>query len=252
MAIETTDMASNRDLPFYNGEPSTIGGRGWLIVLGLTLLAVVLLISIPSSPTPLAFLSAALFTGLPFAGLAFAAGPHWTAVFRPFRLAQLAQAVGFGLLTLVATFGVGLLLSQFLPLTPNRAIVALGSENVVGLVVFILHAAVQLVGEEAVTILPLLAVLWFCVAKCGLSRGVGLTIAVVVSTIWFAAIHLPTYNWNVVQCLGAIGVARLFLTASYLVTRNIWVSSGAHIVNDSALFLVSFAGGHLAVTSVAA
>lgn len=234
-----------QDLPFYNGHPTPIDGRGWLLILGMVLLAVAVLMLIPSRPIPFAFLAAVLFTGLPLGGLAFAAGSQWTAIFRPFGPMQCAQVVGFGLLTLVASAGAGRLLMQLIPLDPNPAIAALGSGTLIDLIVFIAHAAIQLVGEELVTILPLLAVLWFCVTKMDLSRGVGLAIALVVSTIWFAAIHLPTYNWNVMQCLGGIGLARVMLTVSYLVTRNLWVSAGAHILNDCTLFFLGFASGHL-------
>jgi len=98
-----------------------------------------------------------------------------------------------------------------------------------------------------VSILPLLAVLWLCVSKFGLSRRVGLVIAVIASTLWFAAMHLPTYNWNFLQCIGIIGSARIVLTMAYLFTRNLWVSSIAHIFNDWSLFMTAFALGHLPV-----
>jgi membrane protease YdiL (CAAX protease family) len=37
------------------------------------------------------------------------------------------------------------------------------------------------------------------------------------------------------QCLVVIGSARLMLTWAYVWTKNIWVSTGAHILNDWAL-----------------
>ena len=37
------------------------------------------------------------------------------------------------------------------------------------------------------------------------------------------------------QCLVVIGSARLVLTWAYVWTKNIWVSTGAHILNDWAL-----------------
>ncbi len=98
---------------------------------------------------------------------------------------------------------------QFITMAPNPSYSgAMSTAEFVGL---LSRSFIQLIGEEAVTILPLLAVLWLCVTKLGLSRGVGLVIAVLVSTVWFAAMHLPTYDWNIVQCLGVIGTARLVL-----------------------------------------
>jgi membrane protease YdiL (CAAX protease family) len=38
-----------------------------------------------------------------------------------------------------------------------------------------------------------------------------------------------------VQCVVVIGSARLVLTLAYVWTKNIWVSTGAHIINDWSL-----------------
>jgi membrane protease YdiL (CAAX protease family) len=94
---------------------------------------------------------------------------------------------------------------------------------------------VQLLGEELITILPFLALLTFLHSRAGLGRPAALLIAWVVSALAFGAIHLPTYDWNIVQCLVVIGSARLVLTWAYVWTKNIWVSTGAHILNDFAL-----------------
>lgn len=34
------------------------------------------------------------------------------------------------------------------------------------------------------------------------------------------------------QCIVVIGSARLVLTWAYIYTKNLWVSTGAHIIND--------------------
>lgn len=44
------------------------------------------------------------------------------------------------------------------------------------------------------------------------------------------------------QCLLLIGTARLILTLPYLITRNLWVSTGAHIINDWIIFGMSLMG----------
>jgi membrane protease YdiL (CAAX protease family) len=41
-----------------------------------------------------------------------------------------------------------------------------------------------------------------------------------------------------VQCFLVIGTARLVLLTGYIVTKNIWVSTGAHIINDWLTFTV--------------
>ncbi|RYE67123.1 MAG: CPBP family intramembrane metalloprotease, partial [Oxalobacteraceae bacterium] len=61
-------------------------------------------------------------------------------------------------------------------------------------------------------------------------------LAWLLSAVVFGLAHLPTYGWNLVQCLVVIGSARLVLTLAYLKTKNIWVSFGAHVINDWTLF----------------
>jgi membrane protease YdiL (CAAX protease family) len=235
-------MTTAGDYPFYNGQPVDLGLRGWLIVIAAVLVAFFQLILLPLSGPVLGFIPPIILSALPLAALAFVAGKHWTALFRPYGIKQFGLSVLFSLLTLVITFAVGLAMSQVLAMSPNPALA--GEASTVDLVLLLVRAAIQLVGEEAVTILPLLAVTWLCVTRFGLSRRMGLLVGVVVSTVWFSAMHLPTYDWNILQCLGAIGTARLVLTASYLVTRNMGVSIGAHILNDWALFFISFVGSH--------
>ena len=66
------------------------------------------------------------------------------------------------------------------------------------------------------------------------------------TSVIFGLIHLPTYDWNWIQCLVVIGSARLVLTLPWILTKNIWVSTGAHIVNDWLLFTMTILGASLA------
>lgn len=240
-------MSERRDFPFYNGLPVEIGGRGWLIVLAAVLVAFLLLIVLPFETVPLNYLPAILFTGLPLFALAIVVGPPWRALFGRYGIKQFGISLGFAVLTVFASFAAGFTLGLFIPMTANPSMGVLIAASPLDLVLFLSRTFIQLIGEEVVTILPLLAVLWLCVQRFGLSRRMGLVIAVLVSTLWFAAMHLPTYDWNILQCLGTIGTARIVLTISYLVTRNLWVSAGAHIANDWTLFFATFIGGHLPI-----
>lgn len=67
-------------------------------------------------------------------------------------------------------------------------------------------------------------------------------IAWLATAIWFGAAHLPTYGWNSAQAFLTIGVARLVLTLAYLRTKNIAVSTSAHIINDSVLLTGAIIG----------
>lgn len=232
------------DLPYYNGVPDRIGGGGWLLILAAVVIAFLQLALWRPQSVPLDFVSAALLPAVPLVALMAVTGWRWPAVFRGIGLKGVLIGLAFALLTIVCSFAAGALLATVMPMTSNPNLAGMADEGTAELLVFWGRAAIQLIGEEVVTILPLLAVLWFCVERLKLPRVWGLIIAVLVSTVWFAALHLPTYNWNWVQCLGTIGTARIVLTLAYLVTRNLWVSIIAHIANDWSLFLIAFIGGH--------
>lgn len=221
-----------RDLPYYNGEPVEISGVGWLAVVASVAVGFALLIALPLPSFPFNIIPAIVFTGLPLLTLAAVTGGKHTALFGRFGFKEFGLALGFGILTILASLAVGLILLQFISMNANPSIKELANIGGVDLVGFLIRTFIQLIGEELLTILPLLAVLWLCVRKFNLPRRTGLVIAVILSTLIFAALHLPTYNWNLVQCIGGIGTARLVLTAAFLLTRNLWVSAGAHIAND--------------------
>lgn len=240
-------MSVKADLPYYAGEPVAIGAAGWLFILASVVVAFVLLIALPLTDVPLNFIPAILFTGLPLLALMAVTGWRRPAMFGRVGIGQIGLGLGFGVLTTVVSAIFGFAVSSLFGANANPAVTGLLSYGTADLLLFLARTFIQLIGEEVVSILPLLAVLWLCVSKLGLSRQLGLVIAVVLSTVWFAAMHLPTYNWNFLQCLGVIGSARVVLTLAYLFTRNLWVSSIAHIFNDWTLFLGAFALGHLPV-----
>lgn len=239
--------AAKRDFPYYAGDPVAISGRGWLVIMVALAVAFAQLELLPLTTFPLNFIPTLLFTGLPLLALMAVTGWRAPAVFRPMGFKGLFTGLGFALLTIVSSMIVGLLMTRVMELAPNNSVADLAAAGVADLLLFLARTFIQLIGEELITILPLLAVLWLCVSRFGLSRRRALVIAVIASTLLFAALHLPTYDWNVVQCLGTIGTARLVLTLAYVLTRNLWVSVTAHVANDWSLFLMSFAGGHLPI-----
>lgn len=114
-----------------------------------------------------------------------------------------------------------------------------------GLALFLSKTAVQLVGEEVLTMLPLLAILHVLVARAGLGRPAALAWAWLGSAVLFGLVHLPTYHWDFAQCLLIIGTARLVLSLAYIKTKNLWVSAGAHILNDWLLIMMNVVGSRL-------
>ena len=111
---------------------------------------------------------------------------------------------------------------------------------------FFARTALQLLGEEVMTILPFLALLALCTRGLGMGRRSAMVVAWLLSAVLFALAHLPAYGWNLLQCLVVIGSARLVLTLPWIMTKNLWVSTGAHVINDWLLFSMGLLAATLA------
>ena len=228
-AIERRDGV---DFPFYNGEPIEISVGRWIIVWAAVIVGFVALIFIPQPNNFVALLPRALFVAIPLAVLALVAGRYWSTIFRRVRWVDVGNMFFFAVLNIVITFAVGAVVAAFFPVSANTTISDAGSGGVANTIALYVGSGIQLIGEELFVMLPLLALMYFFFAKAGLSRKTALILAWVISSLWFGAAHLPTYDWNVVQAFVVIGSARIALTLAFIRTKNLWVSSGAHIIND--------------------
>lgn len=237
-------MTETPDYPYYAGEPTLLDARQWLILMAALALGFAALVLIPLGTFPLDLIPALLFLGIPLLALRWVAGPHWAALFRPVGFRQVGQMVLFAVLTLVGSMAVALILKQFVSFSDNPVSLQVGEMTALELAGRLIPTIPQLIGEELFGILPFLAVLWLCITRLGMSRRTGIAIALVISALIFGAAHLPTYDWNFGQALIGIGSARIFLTLAFIASRNLWVSSGAHILNDWTGFLFAFALGH--------
>ena len=236
--------SSDRDLPFYNGKPVKIDGAGWLVLMASVALAFLALTLIPLRAFPYNLIPALLFVGLPILALHRVAGRHWKCLLRRVGFRSAALMVLFGAATLVGSMAMGWVLQQFFELHSNPVADEIAAMSASQVGATLLVTVTQLVGEELFGILPFLAVLWLCVQHLNLSRRLGILVALVISSLLFGAAHLPTYDWHWAQSLIGIGFARVILTLAYIVTRNLWVSAGAHIINDWTGFIFMFEFGH--------
>jgi membrane protease YdiL (CAAX protease family) len=227
------------DFPFHNGEPVRLEGRQWLLVL-LALVAAftTLLIPVPAWAMPWGrFVPALLFCALPLAALAGVAGRSGVmALFPRWRTSDWGWMVGIVALNLLVTLAIGWALQTVHHASPNPMFNQLAHADTLTRVLAFVAMVPQLLGEELLTMLPLLACLWWLRTRTRLRHGSAIALAWLVSALPFALVHLPTYQWDLVQCLVIIGSARLVLTLAYLATRNLAVSTGAHVLNDWALF----------------
>jgi uncharacterized protein len=236
----------DRDFPFYNGAPTAISGLQWLFVVAMVVVSfAVFVLPIPWPAGAFgALIHAVLLPVIPLLALAYVAPSHWRAIFGRVGGRELKLMVGFALLNIVVSMSVGFMVQAFTTVTPNAAASQLLSMDTSDRLLFFAKTIPQLFGEEVITMLPFLALLYVLSAYTG--RRSAVIGAWVISSVVFGMIHLPTYDWNWIQCILVIGTARMMLTLPWILTKNIWVSTGAHIINDWLLFSAALLGAGLA------
>jgi membrane protease YdiL (CAAX protease family) len=211
-------------------------------MLGVALGFAALLVPIPALQEGLGgFVPAVLFFAIPLVTFAIAAPKAWTMIFRRIGPRDLFWMLAFALLNIAVTMAVGYGVQSLLGAQANPVFERLPAMSGTERLLFFGRTIPQLFGEELLTILPFLAIVTLLHLRVGVSRRWSMVGAWIVSAALFGAVHLPTYGWNLAQCLLIIGAARLVLTLPYVMTKNIWVSTGAHIINDWTLLGVAMA-----------
>jgi membrane protease YdiL (CAAX protease family) len=236
------------DFPFYAGTPVGLSGGRWLFVMAAVAAGFALLVAPIAWPGgPLApLIPAVLFVAVPLAALARAAPGHWTAIFGKVGWREIRLMLAFALLNLVVSMVVGVLVRAVTEVAPNAAAAQLAGMDMAARVAFFAKTVPQLFGEELLTLLPFLALMALLTRWFGAGRRSAVIGAWLLSSLVFGLLHLPTYDWNWGQSIVIIGAARMVLTLAYVMTKNIWVSTGAHIVNDWVLFMLLLIGAELA------
>jgi hypothetical protein len=177
---------------------------------------------------------------LPLGAFMLVVKSDWTKLFKKVRFKDVLLAFGVFFTNLIVTGIVGFIIIKFIGAESNPAVKAIQANTMFGNIIFVLKLIPMLIGEEIMTIIPFLVILTFASKKLKLSRKTSIIISWVITAVMFGLLHLPTYNWNLVQSLLAIGSARMVLTFAYVKTKNIWVSSIAHILNDWSIFAPNF------------
>jgi hypothetical protein len=239
------------DFPYYNGRPVALSGMQWILLMIATAIGFLVLIFGLGIFTGrlTGFVPVVLYVAIPLGVLALVSGRHWTALFGKVGWRDVLLMVAFAILNILVTLGVGAVLVHLTETTGNPGVAALAEQSPADILIYYLRAVPQLLGEELMTILPFLALMYLFTARMKTGRVTAIVLAWVLTGVLFAVEHLPTYDWNMIQALGGVGIARLALTLPYIMTKNLWVSTGAHVLNDWATFSVSLLGASLTHTA---
>jgi membrane protease YdiL (CAAX protease family) len=224
------------DFPFYAGQPIEIAAWKWLVMILAAVAGFLALTMIPTSSDIALLGTRILFVAIPLVAFIAFTGKYWRTVFRPLHGRDLLVILVFWAAYMVLSSVIAILIRSADPghVTANQATDGLDSAG--ELVFFYVGTFIQLFGEELFSLIPFLALLYFCYTKFQLSRTTSIVIAWVLTAIWFGAAHLPTYDWNFLQCFLVIGLARIVLTLVYIRTKNILVAFGTHLLVDWGIF----------------
>lgn len=224
----------NDDFPFYNGDPISFTFLQGLFLLVVSIASAILFQINGSIPT---FVQPVFNIILPLGAFMLVVKSNWTKIFRKVRFKDILLVIGVLIFNLILTILTGLLISKFTVANANPVANLIQENSLVENIVFCLKIIPMLFGEELITIIPFLVILLFATKTLKLPRKKVIVLAWILSAIIFGAIHLPTYNWNIVQAVLGIGVVRLVLTFPYIKTKNIWISLFVHVLNDWILLL---------------
>lgn len=225
----------NDDFPFYNGIPINFTPLQSLLLLIVSLGSVFIFEFygdlVPSFVRP--------FTNviIPLGMFMFVVKSNWTKLFRKIYFKDILLVFGVLIFNLMVSVAVGFLVSKYAGGAANPVTGHIKLNSNVENLKFFASIIPMLFGEELITIIPFLVILQFAFKNLKFSRKHAIIFAWIVSAIIFGAIHLKTYNWNIIQAVLGISIARLVLTFPYIKTKNIWISTFVHILNDWCLFL---------------
>lgn len=243
------ERADGRDFPFYNGQPVEVAAWKWGVIVLSCVVGFAALMFYPAHNDVQSLVPRILFPAIPLAVFIYFTGQYWKSLFKKPTGRDFLTMVIFWLLNLAVSGIVGIAVKIFFGANSNPATAGLADGGPGGIAAFYAGTGIQLLGEEIFTILPFLAIMFLLHTKAGLSRNTSMILAWLATAVWFGAAHLPTYGWNFAQALLIIGAARLVLTLAYIRTKNLWVSTGAHILNDWTIFTFALVASLAATAS---
>lgn len=209
------------DIPFYRDNPHLTKVNLALLLLGLVISAITVYV-MPVNQYYL--IKATIITLTTLLPLTYALKGHLKTIFRLPALKDIITIV----LALLCYF----ILSSLVSIVLNALTIPSLQDNAVSpdIGISILSIIIQLIGEELEKLIVIILVMLFAFRYT--TRKKSVILAVVVSQIFFAMLHIPAYGPNILYLLLSIGVVFSILPVIYLKTKNITVTYLTHLFID--------------------
>lgn len=107
---------------------------------------------------------------------------------------------------------------------------------------FIVSTMIQFIAEEIIFIIPFLFVINKLRTK---NEKLKTLAAILVSSVIFGAMHLTTYNFNILQAVLVISIIRTGLSISYVLSKNLTVTYLVHMIYDWVLIGIYLTAGQM-------
>lgn len=233
------------DFPFYDNRPQVVTGRQWLLILLFPFIGFLILtkVYVPFFSLYInELLSGIILLAFSLFGLRLAVKQDWKLLFKKVRWKDVLLVLGYVLGAIIVASVIGGVIELLNgSLTDNPTATKANDPSAwVTYLQLRFQELFQLLGEEFLAILPFLAILHLSTVTFGWKRKNGIVFGWIVSSILFGLLHLPTYDWNWIQCIFVIGGSRMILTLPYIQTKNLWVSYFVHYFYDMLIFTVAF------------
>lgn len=224
------------DFPYYNGKPQSLTVGQWSVLVLVLVVQFFIMSTVKLSflPVHVATIVMDLFLVLvPLGLLKLFTGQVFGPLFKPLKVRDTGIIIKYVLLAFVVSIASTIVLNIVGWHTSDNGASAQVTSMTSYLFLFI-DNIFSLFWEELISLIPFLAVL--ALLQHRMSRKTAIITSTLVTSIFFGALHLPSYSWNVPMVFTSIVAIRLVLNASYIKTKNIWVTYLIHLVYDSFVF----------------
>ena len=214
------------DLPFLNGDSRFTTKNVAILLIGF-LITVVATFIIP--PNGNVMLKAILFTVPQLLAIVYVFKDDMSNIFRMPKPRDIVIVI-IGVI-LMFVFGI---LSNFIGMA--LGIPAQTNNSVNGSpLILIIRSIIQLLGEELVKVIPLIIIVAYLYKSIG--RKAAIIVAIIISQIIFALVHIPAYGFSIGFLLLYMGFSSIVLPLVYVKTKNVVLAYLIHLFYDLYVFL---------------